>query len=296
MSSSMWTWRIVLPGLGLAACSLILWQSSRIEDPRPTPTETPSKSDDSKGRVIAEGRIVARPGAQVTIGSEVGGTVLAVFAAEKANVRKGDVLVEFRADDLRFALAEAEAKLAEADADLAFTQTEHQKKVQAKPKTDSSQTELEASRRDVQVAVARRRGADAEVGRARLALARARVTAPIDGVVIAIDIVAGEIAAPAARLATICDLSRLRIEAEVDEFDVARIASGDEVVIKAEGYDDVWRGTVEQVPDRVAARTLLPGDPGRPSDTRVLLVKIGLAQAIPLKLGQQVEVEIRPHR
>ena len=39
-------------------------------------------------------------------------------------------------------------------------------------------------------------------------------------------------------------------------------------------------------------RRLKPQDPGRPSDTRVLLVKVALDEKTPLKLGQRVEVEI----
>ncbi len=46
--------------------------------------------------------------------------------------------------------------------------------------------------------------------------------------------------------------------------------------------------------DRVATRSLIPDDPGRPSDTRVLRVKVGLTRSLPLKLGQQVELEIHP--
>jgi hypothetical protein len=37
---------------------------------------------------------------------------------------------------------------------------------------------------------------------------------------------------------------------------------------------------------------LKPTDPARPSDTRVLLVKVALGEAIPVKLGQRVELEI----
>jgi HlyD family secretion protein len=297
MSPSMWTWRVILPGIGLVACSIVLWQTSRTEGPSPSQGPAASRSGESRDRVIAEGRIVARPGAEVTLGSEAGGTVLAVLAKEKAKVRKGDVLVEFNSDDLRLALAEAEARLLEADADLSFNQAEYSRKARAKTDAPQFVTEVYASRRDLDVSQARRKMADAAVGRARLALARARVTSPIDGVVVATDVEPGEIAPPGSRLVTICDLSRLRIEAEVDEFDVARVAPGDDVVIRAEGYEATWRGTIEEIPDRVAGRTLLPDDPGRPSDTRVLLVKIGLAQPVPLKLGQQVVVEIRPrHR
>jgi hypothetical protein len=46
------------------------------------------------------------------------------------------------------------------------------------------------------------------------------------------------------------------------------------------------------VPDVVVPRQMRPQDPSRPVDTRVLLVKIKLEKAVPLKLGQRVEVEI----
>jgi hypothetical protein len=51
---------------------------------------------------------------------------------------------------------------------------------------------------------------------------------------------------------------------------------------------------VEEIPDAVMARRLKPQDPGRPSDTKVLLVKIALGGKTPLKLGQRVEVAIAP--
>jgi multidrug resistance efflux pump len=85
----------------------------------------------------------------------------------------------------------------------------------------------------------------------------------------------------------------MRIEAEVDEFDAGRVALGSEVNVRAEGYDNQqWRGRVEEIPDAVVQRKLKPQDPGKPTDTRVLLVKVELLEPTPLKLGQRVEVDI----
>jgi RND family efflux transporter MFP subunit len=299
MSASMWAWRVIVPGLGLLASSLILRESYRPE-PSTVPGSTArARPERSTGRVVAEGRIIPRPGAEVTVASESGGSVLTVRASERSRVHKGDVLVEFRPDELQFALAEAEAKLAEADAEVSFCQGEYSRKSKSSNSTSPPQfvSEVFASRRDLDVALARRRAADVAANRARSALARSKVVSPIDGVVIERFVEAGGVAAPGARLATICDLARLRVEAEVDEFDVSRIAEGDAVVIKAEGSGATsWKGKVEEIPDRVAGRTLIPDDPGRPTDTRVLLVKIALDAPIPLKLGQQVEVEIQTRR
>ena len=96
-----------------------------------------------------------------------------------------------------------------------------------------------------------------------------------------------------ARLATIADLKRIRIEAEVDEFDAGNVTLGADVRISAEGFpNQSWRGYVEEIPNSVVARKIKPEDPGRPIDTRVLLAKIAFKEATPLKLGQRVEVEI----
>ena len=103
----------------------------------------------------------------------------------------------------------------------------------------------------------------------------------------------GETVGPAAPLVTIVDLSRLRVEAEVDEFDIAHVAVGAEATITAEGYAGRrWRGEVEEIADAVVARQTRPEDPGRPADTRVLPVWLAFREANPLKLGQRVEVEI----
>ena len=106
----------------------------------------------------------------------------------------------------------------------------------------------------------------------------------------------GETVAAGAELVTIADLDKTRIEAEVDEYDGARLTLGAPVTISAEGYGETWKGHIEEIPDAVTSRRLKPQDPGRPSDTRVLVVKVALDGATPVKLGQRVEVAIQTER
>jgi HlyD family secretion protein len=154
----------------------------------------------------------------------------------------------------------------------------------------------EKSERDLEAARARRGSAAAEVVRLDATLEKTRVVAPIDGVVIARSVHPGEHIAIGDALVTIADLSKTRIEAEVDEFDSARVALGNDVKVMAEGFEGKsWRGTVEEIPDAVVSRRIKPQDPSKPIDTRVLLVKVALAEATPLKLGQRVEVEVGSH-
>ena len=72
----------------------------------------------SSGRITAEGRVVAYPGAEVTVGTEVLGTIINMPVREKAAVRKGDLLVELRADDVKASLREAHHRLTEAEVGL----------------------------------------------------------------------------------------------------------------------------------------------------------------------------------
>lgn len=300
MSFSMWAWRVVVPGGGLLACLVVFWASvpagvdprGRVRDDAPTPAPAGAAP---AGRVVADGRVVSRPGAEVTVGTEAGGLVVELAVREKARVRKGDLLVRFRSADREAAVAEAEAAVAEADAELAFQKREVTRRAKAPIDSQRFAAEADSGRRDYEIAAARRKAAAAALDRDRSALAQARVTAPIDGVVLACLVQPGEIAPAGARLVTVCDLSRTRVEAEVDEFDAQRVALGADVTITAEGHPGAsWRGTVEEIPDVVSGRTIRPADPGRPTDTGVLLVKIAPAGPIPLKLGQQVGVEIAP--
>lgn len=93
-------------------------------------------------------------------------------------------------------------------------------------------------------------------------------------------------------LMRIADLTRTRVDAEVDEFDAAAMVAGARVTVTAEGYDTRWAARVEEIPDAVTGRRLKPDDPGRPTDTRILLVKIAFDEPTPLKLGQRVDFEI----
>ena len=152
---------------------------------------------------------------------------------------------------------------------------------------------LDVNVRGLELARARRDAALAGRDRLDALIAKTRITASIDGVVTARHVQLGEIAEPGRAVVTIADLNQLRIEAEVDEFDAARVELGSPVTITAEGCGPAkWHGTVEEIPDSVVGRRTRPADPGRPIDARVLPVKIALTEPTPLKLGQRIDVEI----
>lgn len=246
-------------------------------------------------KVSAEGRLVAYPGAQVVVGSDLAGTLVRLSVQEKQTVRRGQLVAELRADDLRSQLAEAQARAAEAAADLRFATQDAERASYLAEQAAGTRREAERTASGRDGAAARLATARAEVRRLEAVLAKTRIAAPIDGTVIDRAAQPGEHVEAGAALLTIADLRRTRIEAEVDEFDAGHVALGAPVRVAVEGFDGrTWRGHVEEVPDSVVARKLRPQDPGRPADTRVLLVKIALDEPSPIKLGQRVEVAIAP--
>ena len=244
-------------------------------------------------RVAAEGRVVVYPGAEVVVGTEVAGLIVRLTVKEKSPVRAGDLVAELNSADLRASRAESDARVDEAEADIRFYDREVRRDQALLARHATSPQNLDVNVRGLELARARRDAALAGRDRLDALIAKTRITAPIDGVVTARHVQLGEIAEPGRAVVTIADLNRLRIEAEVDEFDAARVALGSPVMITAEGYGPTkWRGTVEEIPDSVVSRRTRPADPGRPIDARVLPVKISLTEPTALKLGQRIDVEI----
>jgi RND family efflux transporter MFP subunit len=245
--------------------------------------------------VRAEGRVSAYPGAEVVVGTDMSGVLRRVGVREEDTVRRGQLVAEVVADDLLAEIDEASARRAEAEAELRLADANLARARRLHDEGVLARQDLDQKTRDIETAAARLSTARAGLARLEATLAKARIVAPIAGTVVRRHADAGEALERGAAVLTIADLSRVRVEAEVDEYDAGRVRPGADVAVTAEGYEGrSWSGRVEEIPDTVSSRVLKPQDPGRPTDARVLLVKVALLEATPLKLGQRVEVTIAP--
>jgi len=293
--------RLLWTAVGLTATLATIWQASKAGWIQTVPAPAAHSPAPAGGgtqlhqrdRVVADGRLVAYPGAEVVIATELAGRIIRLPVQELSVVHRGDLLVELQSDDLRESRDEALARIDEADADIRFFDQDIKRTRELLARRAASLFELQGQERSLATARARRRAAIAQKRRFEVLIAKTRITSPLDGVITARFAHPGETVGAATRVVTVADLKRLRVEAEVDEFDVGGMALGAGVKVSAEGFPQVaWRGRVEEIPDVVVGRRLRPEDPGRPADTRVLLVKIALLEPTPLKLGQRLEVEI----
>jgi RND family efflux transporter MFP subunit len=285
-------WKVVFAGALLAG---LAWQWGRIgraldgAGPKMAlAAELPARHG-----IHAEGRLVAYPNALVVVGTDLGGTLRSLPVLEKTVVKKGDLLAELDSSEQKAALVEARTRVSEAEVDMRFFDVELDRSQRLLATSAIAQDTVDRGAHDGDAAKARRESAVATVGRLAAVVNKTRIVSPIDGVVTERFAEQGETVAPGARLVSVADLRRTRVEAEVDEYDAGRIALGQEVAISAEGFTgQSWPGKVEEIPDVVTSRRIKPQDPGRPSDTRVILVKIALSAPLPVKLGQRVEIEI----
>lgn len=243
--------------------------------------------------IRAEGRVMTYPGAWLTLSSEQGGTLVELHCVEKQPVHQGEVLAVLRRDEDRAAVAEARAQVGVAEADLRLAGAEARRALDLAAKGFYSRQSVDKAEQSLAAARARLDSARATARKLEAVLAKTTIVAPFSGTVIERLADDGETVSAGQGICNIADMSRMRVEAEVDEFDAGKVHVGDSVKITAEGYAGPgWRGKVEEIPDSVTAPRLRPQDPAKPTDTRVLLVKVALPEPLPLKLGQRVEVRI----
>jgi HlyD family secretion protein len=259
--------------------------------PRTAAAGAPAVS--AQALVAADGRVVTYPGGEVIVGAERAGRVVRLRVDEGRVVRKGELLAEIEADALRAALREAQAQVVEAQAEARLAELTLRRREDLARERIVAAHDLDQARRDLEIARARVDTARAAVARDEAQLRETRIVAPIAGTVTARHVQPGEMLEVGRKVVTLADLTRLRIEAEADEADAAALALGAPVQIRADGFPGrTWSGRVEEVPASVTLRRLKPQDPGRPTDTRVLSVKVAFAERTPLKLGTTVALKI----
>ena len=134
--------------------------------------------------------------------------------------------------------------------------------------------------------------ARAELSAAEIALERTRVRAPTDGTVLNMIGKVGETAVPSPESALLVfgDLSGLRLHAEVEERDAAKIAVGQKVVVKADAFPDkTFEGSVTSISQSLGSPRIATRGPRRPNDVEVVEVMVALDGNPPLFTGMRVD-------
>jgi RND family efflux transporter MFP subunit len=210
----------------------------------------------------------------VQVGTQVSGTISWLGADFNSTVRKGQVIAKLDPSLFEAQVAQAQANLAKANADVereSVNLVDAQRKLvranelgarQLLPKTD-----IEAADVAVQNAQAQLRSVRAQVQQAQASLNQSQVNlqhsiiaAPIDGIVIQRSVDVGQTVAASLQSPTVfaiaADMTKMQVNANVDESDIGRIRPGQTVMltgVNREGLCDVSPGLPEWRPPRIDA-------------------------------------------
>jgi len=241
--------------------------------------------------VQAPGEI--EPHTHVQIQAEVSAQIMELPFREGQEVRKGDIVCKLDDKDLKAALVSArarrdgerfrlqadQARLEGLQGNIAFARRELERMQtlyetgdvsqrdldNALERVDDLNTSIQATTYSISVAESSLAAAEAEIERAEDGLANTTIAASMDGVITILnvevgEIVTGSITNPGTVMMGIADLSRMMLNAEVAESDIAKVNIGQSAKIHINAYpDEVFSGTVRQI---ALQRSLSPNGTG----------------------------------
>jgi len=247
-ATRLWYWG--LGGLLAAALGLALylqpWAAATTEVPFETVVMAPAT------RVLAiNGRIAAAQ--SVDLRPLVSGVLTDVSVAEGDDIAVGETLAMIDASSQQAVVRQAVAAL-----DAALVAQDQAQAIHARNEAlgnNVARTERETSARAEQSAtqeVARMR---ALFEAAQIQLADFTISAPIAGTVLSLDVDPGQSVDPTTILMTLADLSRLKVETDVDEDYATQILRDQDAVLQLAGETTLRDGRVSTVSQRVDTAT-----------------------------------------
>jgi HlyD family secretion protein len=226
---------------------------------------TAAVSRGSVTRTVASTGTV-QPVTSVSVGSQVSGTVSWLGADFNTVVKKGQIVARLDPSLFNAQVAQARGGVAKANADLdrsrvtlADAQMKHGRAKTLSERQLLAQSDLDAAAMAVDSAAASLKGTEAQVAQAQASLNQAQVdldhtviVAPISGTVTQRSVDVGQTVAASMSSPTIFviagDLTRMQVNASVDESDVGQIQPGQAVTFTVDAYPDtVFAGTVLQL-------------------------------------------------
>jgi len=202
----------------------------------------------------------------VQVGTQVSGIVDEMYADFNSIVKKGQVIARLDPSILQTQVETAHANLANAEANLerqkAAVEDATTKLTRAQELANRSllpKADLDAAGATAKQAQAQLKSMESQIVQAKAAVNKAQVdldhtviTAPIDGIVISRNVDKGQTVASSMQAPTLfiiaADLTKMQVNANIDESDVGRMRPGQIVHFRVDAYPtEQFTGTVEQV-------------------------------------------------
>jgi HlyD family secretion protein len=202
----------------------------------------------------------------VDVGTQVSGTIKALYADYNSQVRKGQIIAQLepslfgtQVEQARATVQRLEAEVDAAKVQVEDTRVKFKRAQELTAKQLIPATDLETAEANARQAEASLKAAQAQLvqGRASLRnnevnLGHTTIKAPIDGIVISRSVDVGQTVAASMSAPTLFvlaqDLRQMQVNARVDESDIGRIQAGQQVEFRVDAHpDETFTGTVRQV-------------------------------------------------
>lgn len=202
----------------------------------------------------------------VQVGTQVSGTIKEIFVDFNSPVRKGQIIAKidpalFQAQEEQASanLQAAKANLLKAEASLTDTKRNlervkqlYSKNLIAQSEVDTAETNYETAKAAVSAAKSQILQAEASLKLARTNLRYTNILSPVDGIVISRNVDVGQTVAASFQTPTLFsiaqDLTKMQIDANIDEADIGKIKIGQDVEFTVDAYpDSPFKGKVWQI-------------------------------------------------
>lgn len=200
--------------------------------------------------VMATGTL--EPVDKVDVGTQVSGIVEEIHVDFNSVVKKGDLLAVLDTKTLKEKVTQSQASLESAKADLVYSQSNYDRTKALFEAAAATKVDMENAENSLQRAKTSLVNAEAGLSQAEMNLGYAYITSPIDGVVLERAVEEGQTVASSFNTPTLFaiarDLTKMQVEAAVDEADIGKVKEGQKVTFNVDAYStDTFSGTVQQV-------------------------------------------------
>lgn len=200
--------------------------------------------------VTATGTI--EPVETVEVGTQVSGKVEKIYVDFNDVVKKGDLLAELDKQTLNQSLSRARASLTSAESQLNYAKLTYERTKQLYESNAATLAAYQEAQNTYTQAQMSKKNAQASYDQARVDLAYAEIYSPIDGIVLDRAVEVGQTVAASFSTPTLFtlanDLTKMQVEADVDEADIGQVKEGQRVTFTVDAYmDESFNGTVSQI-------------------------------------------------
>lgn len=188
----------------------------------------------------------------VEVGTQVSGVIEKLLVDFNSEVKKGQVLAKLDQTPLIAQLEQSKASVDQAQAEVNYQKANFERNKVLADKKLIAQSDFDLVVYNYEKAVASLKNARSVYEKNRINLAYATIYSPIDGIILDRAVDEGQTVAASFNTPTLFtianDLTRMRVEASVDEADIGQVKMGQRTEFKVSAYPSrIFNGTVTEI-------------------------------------------------